>query len=147
MLRTCSICKIDKELTSDNFAWKNKVKQVYQWHCKPCQKEYRTRHYNDRKQYYIDKSSTWRNEQKIIFYEWLSQQKCCDCSLSDIRVLEFDHLHDKEFEISKKIGSVLFETLLIEIEKCDIVCRNCHAIRTAERGNWYGFLRGSNSIG
>lgn len=29
------------------------------------------------------------------------------------------------------------ETIQAEIDKCDVVCANCHARRTAARGDWW----------
>jgi len=58
--------------------------------------------------------------------------KCKDCGLSDRRVLQFDHLRDKKFNISKYLSSG-WPNLEKELEKCELVCANCHAIRTDER--------------
>lgn len=56
---------------------------------------------------------------------------CVDCGCDDYRCLEFDHLTDKQFKIS-----VLFdrkEKLEKELVKCQLVCCNCHLIRTNNR--------------
>ena len=58
---------------------------------------------------------------------------CVDCGNTDIRVLEFDHLpsNKKLFGISgNRVG---IARLKEEIKKCDVVCANCHRIRTVER--------------
>ena len=61
---------------------------------------------------------------------------CADCKTRfHYSVMEFDHVRDKKlFNISEcskrwttKIG------LLEEIEKCDVVCANCHRMRTFNR--------------
>lgn len=47
--------------------------------------------------------------------------------------LEFDHRDGRE---SKTIGSMCYSSrnlILMEIDKCDVVCANCHAIRTYVR--------------
>lgn len=55
---------------------------------------------------------------------------CVDCGISDIRVLQFDHTRDKQ----KKIATLLkIKYAVDELEKCEVVCANCHAIRTWER--------------
>jgi YbgC/YbaW family acyl-CoA thioester hydrolase len=48
------------------------------------------------------------------------------------------HLGDKSFNVSRAVsGSTRsWQTILKEISKCDIVCANCHRIRTQERGNY-----------
>jgi predicted HNH restriction endonuclease len=49
--------------------------------------------------------------------------------------MDFDHRpgETKAFEISQMLGKVSMETLEAEIAKCDIVCANCHRIRTHRR--------------
>lgn len=45
--------------------------------------------------------------------------------------MDFDHLDDKEFEISKAISrNINLQRILAEIEKCDLICANCHRART-----------------
>ena len=58
---------------------------------------------------------------------------------SDIRVLEFDHVRgEKSGNISEMIASGhSIARLQTEIEKCDVVCANCHRIRTGDRGGWF----------
>jgi hypothetical protein len=69
---------------------------------------------------------------------------CMDCRVQYIPpVMEFDHR-----EGEKKTGNVskLARTpvsvakLLDEISKCDVVCANCHRVRTASRGGWEWML-------
>jgi hypothetical protein len=61
---------------------------------------------------------------------------CCDCGISyPFYKLEFDHVRGiKLFNISQAGVSVCsFPKVLEEIQKCDVVCRNCHAERTFRR--------------
>jgi len=71
--------------------------------------------------------------------DWLRDYKaaagCLDCGNMDVRVLEFDHVPErgeKKFKISmqRNWGRVQLEE---ELAKCDVVCGNCHNIRTYER--------------
>ena len=48
-------------------------------------------------------------------------------------MLEFDHLRDKRFEISAALHGRNWQAILDEIEKCEVVCANCHRRRTARR--------------
>lgn len=64
--------------------------------------------------------------------------KCLDCGFEGIKypeVLDFDHINDsKKFNISEfKRHTLGFNVVKKEIEKCEIVCSNCHRIRTAKR--------------
>jgi hypothetical protein len=95
---------------------------------------------------YKNKEDLYKNQQKYRdrnhdkMWEYLSNKKCVDCGTDDLRVLEFDHLpeHKKEFDIAKSIsGSTRsWDKILNEIKKCDVVCSNCHKIRTMTRGNY-----------
>lgn len=61
---------------------------------------------------------------------------CADCGYNKHpAALEFDHRpgEKKLFNIGEKVGSYAIERIWAEIAKCDVVCANCHAIRTAER--------------
>jgi len=51
--------------------------------------------------------------------------------------LEFDHLPGttKVGSIANLKGRIPNQALLDEIAKCEIVCANCHAIRTVNRQN------------
>lgn len=61
---------------------------------------------------------------------------CDDCGYNTRAVaLEFDHRPGevKLFNIGEKIGSYSMAAIWIEVAKCDVVCANCHAIRTEDR--------------
>ncbi|MGP6177030.1 hypothetical protein ACTU6U_06995 [Microbacterium sp. A196] len=74
-----------------------------------------------------------------LFVEFLSEHPCVDCSEADPIVLEFDHLPgvEKRFNISTAVtGSTRSWALILsEIEKCEVVCANCHRRRTAKRAS------------
>ncbi len=58
---------------------------------------------------------------------------CADCGRRFLTcVMEFDHRDpsDKRYDMNLIAGRVKFSTLLEELAKCDIVCSNCHRIRT-----------------
>jgi hypothetical protein len=61
---------------------------------------------------------------------------CADCGYrEDPRALQFDHRPGtvKTMNIGSVCGSMAWDAILAEIAKCDIVCANCHMIRTDER--------------
>lgn len=76
-------------------------------------------------------------ESRAFLITYLRAHPCVDCGETDIVVLEFDHLRDKRAAISQMIGNQELRTIKAEIEKCDVVCANCHRRRTAQRGGWY----------
>jgi hypothetical protein len=50
--------------------------------------------------------------------------------------MDFDHrnITDKMFTVSQRLVCSL-ERLIAEVDKCDLVCANCHRIRTADNPN------------
>ena len=81
-----------------------------------------------------------RDKNHNNLWQYLQDKNCKDCGILDPRVLEFDHLpqFEKKFDIAKAIaGSTRsWESILKEINKCEILCANCHKIRTMARGNF-----------
>ena len=67
--------------------------------------------------------------------EYKQSRPCSDCKKSyPYWVMDFDHLGNKSFTISSYKGSTSsLEKVKLEIEKCDVVCSNCHRIRTWNR--------------
>jgi hypothetical protein len=59
---------------------------------------------------------------------------CTDCGENNHIVLDFDHIRDKKYNISRMIhDGFSWRAIMREIEKCEIVCANCHRIRTHNR--------------
>lgn len=60
---------------------------------------------------------------------------CADCGNKFPAIcMDFDHLRDKVEEVSRMVADgEQWETIASEIEKCEIVCANCHRIRTSLR--------------
>lgn len=69
-------------------------------------------------------------------FEYLSNNPCVVCGSDDLLVLEFDHKDPttKSFNIGKAISgktiSISLEELIAEINKCEVMCRNCHQRKT-----------------
>jgi hypothetical protein len=73
-------------------------------------------------------------------YNYVRSQKlnkqCVDCTIIyDPVSLDFDHIHDdKIMDVSRMvIHRCSIKTIKNEINKCEIVCSNCHRIRTEQR--------------
>ena len=81
-----------------------------------------------------------RDRNHIALWNLLLTSECVDCGYKDPRVLEFDHLpqYQKSFSIANAVsGSTRsWSAIQKEIAKCEIVCSNCHQIRTMERGDF-----------
>jgi hypothetical protein len=88
--------------------------------------------YNTREKLYkAQKEYRIKVREKIL--DFLSKKKCIDCGENDPIVLDFDHIdRDKKFKsVSQMLcGHYSFETILKEIEKCEVRCANCHRRKT-----------------
>lgn len=77
------------------------------------------------------------NKQRILEYVQVLKIKlgCMDCGYNaHAEALEFDHTGGKVFSISdacRKGYSI--ERIKEEIKHCDLVCANCHRVRTVSR--------------
>lgn len=61
---------------------------------------------------------------------------CMDCKRTyPIECMGFDHLpqYEKCFNICWELSSHTIQEVYDEIAKCEVVCANCHRIRTANR--------------
>jgi hypothetical protein len=133
IMKTCSLCKESLPLSA--FAKKGDGKQA---RCRKCHSIYTKDNYLKNKAYYRDKADTSRTRQRDKKRDVMLDRfkaGCRDCENDDIRVLEFDHVHGiKEFGIADGIvNGVSHQRFLDEIAKCEVVCANCHKIRTVER--------------
>lgn len=59
---------------------------------------------------------------------------CADCGKTyPYYVMDFDHLGDKVAAVSYLVPSYGPSTIVAEIAKCEVVCANCHRIRSFTR--------------
>lgn len=117
-MKTCTKCKENKEdiLFSVSQAW-----------CKKCDNEYHKLHYTQNKAYYYEKSKRQRLKLQNHANSIKSSSGCLRCNEKDIACLDFHHLGSKEDNIANIINKGRsLESLQKEIEKCIILCSNCH---------------------
>ena len=96
------------------------------------QKKWKSKNFQENKEYFANRQRL-RREQFRQIIEKAKDIPCFDCNKRyPYFVMDFDHVRGrKEFQISDsahKLPSV--ERLLKEISKCDVVCANCHRLRT-----------------
>ncbi|MCA1836724.1 MAG: hypothetical protein LC721_10535 [Actinobacteria bacterium] len=105
--------------------------------CRPCRSAYHRKHYLANKRRYVEHAAKAKKGQRIKrtrrLLEFFATHPCVDCGEADPVVLEFDHLRDKSFEVTQGLEWRSWQRILNEIEKCDVVCANCHRRRTAKR--------------
>lgn len=138
--KKCSRCACIKP--TGEFAWRRRALGQHDSYCRTCRAAYKQDHYAASRQTYVDNATARR--ERVLAERWkylaqyLSSHPCADCGENDLLVLEFDHLADKEFSIAAGLADKPWETVLREIEKCQVVCANCHRRRSAAR---HGYLR------
>jgi hypothetical protein len=86
---------------------------------------------------YITNSINRKKDIKKKFVEYKKDLQCKDCGNKDFRVLDFDHINnDKDDNVGNLVNmGCCWNTIMKEINKCEVVCSNCHRIRTYERRN------------
>jgi hypothetical protein len=145
-MRKCGRCGELKPI--EQFAWRRKRKLQRDNMCGPCRSAYGREHYLANRQRYIDaeaRRKRARAEARTKYLiEYFENHPCVDCGEADPVVLEFDHLRDKRFEVTNQFASRNWQEILDEIDKCEVVCANCHRRRTAGRA---GYLRAVLSAG
>lgn len=118
-VKICTKCGVDKPL-SEYYLSEGKPRS----RCKIC--------------FSADRSlgvTAWRRRTKIKLIE-IHGGKCLDCGGEfPPHVFDFDHRDgsEKAFGISNQGNTKAFQALLVESQKCDLVCANCHRIRTHRR--------------
>lgn len=142
-LKVCTKCGPPAQ-PRENFPLRNSARGTYHAICKNCQNTYVRAHYQTYRAAYIEKARVRNAEQTRInakfMIEYLSSHPCVDCGESDIVVLEFDHLRDKVADVSVLArGGYSLEAIQKEIDKCEVVCANCHRRRTARQFGTYRY--------
>ena len=96
-------------------------------------KEYYKNHINDKswKKKRYERRHIYQVKVLEKFWAFMINKRCMDCGESDINVLDFHHQDGRSDNhyISQLIHILTWPRLSKEIEKCDIVCANCHKLR------------------
>jgi hypothetical protein len=99
-------------------------------------KEYDTNNKERRKQLNSKHREIHRNNFVGVINSIIKKKggACKDCGNTDMRVLEFDHINqeDKSFEVTFR-HSLKAEAIEKEAEKTELVCLNCHRLRSARQ--------------
>lgn len=67
----------------------------------------------------------------------LKSNPCTDCGQRfPVECMDFDHKYGEKIKDVAKMVDFSEEKLMAEIAKCELVCANCHRIRTKARKSW-----------
>lgn len=101
-------------------------------------KAYRRQYYLANRQKEIEYQKAKNREKRAANVQMVLEAKakpCADCGIQyPPHVMQFDHLGDKVDAISNMAWrGTTRSRILAEIDKCEIVCANCHCERTHRR--------------
>lgn len=89
----------------------------------------------DTDKYYSKARKNWRREIKEKAVEYKGG-KCERCGYNKcIGALQFHHRDPKHKEFSMSKVSKKFENIISELDKCELLCANCHAQEHYEQWN------------
>lgn len=127
-MKTCSMCKKEKDFSA--FAKATGTKDGYQRGCRECKAEQYQRHSGKYKE-----GSRKARERRFEKLAEIKDKPCLDCGIKyPPYVMEFDHISDNKVgSISYLMNRVSWKEILEEIDKCELVCANCHRARTYSR--------------
>jgi hypothetical protein len=125
-MKKCCKCQVDKDL--DEFPRNKSKRGGYSESCLICTREYIKAHYKKNRAYYSCKARKRETSNYTRIMQLKHEVGCKECGESHPACLDFHHRDPsiKEFTISSKIQGFSWSRLIKEIEKCDILCANCH---------------------
>lgn len=125
--KICNKCQKEQSVENYHKASRN-VDGLYHT-CKTCRTQIDKNYYltSDKKPKLMASNKKNRKDFREEFHEFKRQQGCSLCSENEPYCLDYHHLRDKTMAISQmvKLG-FSFENILKEIEKCILLCANCH---------------------
>jgi len=132
MTKKCSKCKQEKDTSKFNHKGDKLT-----YHCKSCQNKYTRNHYKNNKADYIERAVKVKAKLRKHIQDIKSNIPCKDCGkIYPPYIMQFDHIPGKGDKIADVANMVMYsnvDKINKEIEKCEIVCANCHMERTHQR--------------
>lgn len=132
MNKVCTKCKVEKPI--DSFSWKSIATQKRASECKDCHVVMRKTYYENNKPKEKKRIKARKEEIKTFFRELKKTLSCEICSESTPICLDFHHndSSEKDFNVSQaSFNGLSRDTIRKEIDKCTVLCANCHRKRHA----------------
>lgn len=129
-VKKCSTCGIEKE--DDEFHRKGSGLQSM---CKACKRAHHKQYYKKNRARFRESIASRRARVREAIAEY-KRRPCADCKQSfHPCVMDFDHVDGEKVQAVSKCGTDgwSWERVMSEIEKCEVVCANCHRMRTHNR--------------
>lgn len=140
MDKYCGRCRATKP--TEQFGVKNREKGWLQPWCRDCERVYKAAWYSRHRTEHIEHVRIQRlatkeaNRMRVLAY--LMDHPCVDCGQTNLVVLDFDHLRDKRWNVTYMVSAGFpWSTIETEIARCQVLCANCHRIKTARERGFY----------
>jgi hypothetical protein len=131
VLKSCNVCNEEKPL-SEFYPYKSPWdgKQMWTAKCKQCQTAYRRVRRAKEKDKHNEDTKRRRVDMKLRAIEYKGG-KCLDCGEKFPHyVYDFHHVNPDEKEITPaKLFGRYWHNIVAELDKCVLLCANCHRIR------------------
>ena len=130
-MKRCGSCGEMKPL--DQFHRRGRGHQTW---CKDCRRTYDSRYHRTTRARRLEQKKRLHQEFRNWYLELKDGQPCADCGGQfHHSAMTWDHLpgEEKLDNVSSLLTRHSRKRILTEISKCELVCANCHAIRTFER--------------
>jgi hypothetical protein len=134
MSKVCPQCGVKKK--KEEFYSRPKYRDGLSSYCKNCDRTYRKLHYKKNKKMYLKKSINNRKKTREWFVDYMMDKECTECGESHKACLDFHHVDPEEKELNVS-DALLYSVSKVEkeIEKCIILCSNCHRKLHYEENN------------
>lgn len=133
-MNRCCICKKNKDIKCfhKNKQKHNGLSDV----CISCAKAIRARSYQKHKTKISQKKKAFRKQMREYIDQKYKSGPCTDCgNCYHPECMDFDHIDpsQKKDKVSNMISYGTLEMIEAEIKKCELLCANCHRLRTHYR--------------
>jgi hypothetical protein len=140
-MKKCDHCKEPKE--DEEFNWRFKSLGIRAKTCRECAHIHNKKYFEGpAKERHLEqvreRKELARQVAREFIYQYLSTHPCEECGESDVRVLEFHHTGEKDMAVAYMVSSgYSVDRIQAEINKCTILCANCHRKLTVEERGWF----------
>lgn len=134
-MHLCTTCRERKNASAFAPSFLRRKSKI----CRDCKAGYNRRWYEKNKAKHkadvVQNTARYRKE-KADLYRRLKSRPCAECGVTfHPAVMDFDHVRGEKVADVAEAYRRLFspQRFMAEIQKCDLVCANCHRLRTFRR--------------
>src|SRR5699024_8503412 len=129
-LRACRTCKEEKSLSE--YGVRRASKDGLMTQCKECNRKAQKVQYSSNKKYYLDRNRELRASNREKYRKTKEGKPCARCGgLFPQVCMDYDHIDPKSKRLCvAQMMGYSWNAIQKEIDKCELVCANCHRIKT-----------------